>query len=218
MNFVSHERHYEVDEHGVINQTDPKPFIYDKEYSRIYDTPEYQQQSDILQALRLGFVKGCHGKRIRSLLDCGYGNGAFMKFAKQHIPYVYGLDVTNTPIQDCYIVPEFINADVITFFDSLEHIHDLSFLKSLNCETIIISLPYCHFIVQGKDWFDNNYKHRKPDEHLHHFNEYSLSNVMAANGFEKIAVSAHEDIVRKPKDTLQNILSMAFTKTNRRKK
>lgn len=215
MNFVSHERHYTIDEYGVIHQTDSKPFKYDDNYCLIYDTPEYQKQSDILQSLRLGFVAGCHGKRIRSILDYGYGNGAFMKFVKQYVPYVYGFDVTKMPIKDCYILPEFVNADVITFWDSLEHILDLSFLKNLVCQTVVISLPYCHFHTQGKEWFDKEYKHRKPDEHLHHFNEFSLSNIMAANGFKQIAVSGHEDIVRKPKDTLQNILSMAFTKNGK---
>jgi hypothetical protein len=214
MKFTSHSRHYEIDQFGVIHQTDCKPFIYDEKYCSTYDTPEYQRQSDLLQALRLGFVQAAHGKRITSILDSGYGNGAFMKFSKQHIPYVMGFDLTNIDVHGCYIMPYIVKTDVITFWDCFEHIPDLSFIKDLQQETICISLPYCHFHRQGKEWFDNNYKHRKPDEHLHHFNEFSLSNLMQHYGWKCVAVSGHEDIVRKSTHGLQNILSMAFKRKN----
>lgn len=210
MKFESHGRKYEVDQFGVIVQTDHKPFVYDPQYASTYDTEAYQRESEKLQALRLGFVMGAHGKRITSLMDIGYGNGAFMKFAKQQIPFVYGYDVTGVFVESCYIMPEVVKANVITFWDVLEHFSDLSFLKELPTETICVSLPYCHFLTEGKEWFDHHYHHRKPDEHIRHFNEFSLSAMMEHYGWKTVAVSGHEDIVRKSKHGLQNILSMAF--------
>ena len=209
MKFTSHGRRYEIDQFGVVNQIDAKPYVYDDKYCATYDTEEYRRQSDLLQALRFGFIQAAHGKRIQSVLDCGYGNGAFMQFAKQHVPFVYGVDVTGINIENCYIMPEFVKADVYTFWDAFEHIPDLSFIRDVHCETVVISLPYCHMLTQGKDWFDN-YKHRKPDEHLHHFNEFSLGNLMLNYGWKRVAVSGHEDIVRVSGHGLQNILTMAF--------
>lgn len=212
MKFTSHNRQYETDRFGVIVQTDHRPYVYDANYSATYDTEAYRRESEKLQALRLGFVLAAHGKRVKTLLDAGYGNGAFMLFAKQHIPYVYGSDVTGVMVDGCYILPEFVKADVLTMWDVLEHFPDLSFVKDLPYETICLSLPYCHVMTEGVQWFDTCYKHRKPDEHIRHFNEFSLSAMMDSYGWETIAVSGHEDIVRRSEHGLQNILSMAFKK------
>lgn len=214
MKFTSHGRKYEVDRFGVINQLDPKPYVYDAQYVSTYDTEEYRRQSDILQALRLGFVQAAHGRPVELLLDYGYGNGAFMKFAKQVIPTVMGYDLTDVLVDGCFVMPRIMNADVITFWDALEHIPDLSFLRDLQAETIVISLPYCHFHTEGLEWFNNKYKHRKPDEHLHHFNEFSLANLMSFYGWEKVAVAGQEDIVRVSAHGMQNILSMSFKRLN----
>jgi len=210
MKFTAKGRHYEIDNLGVINQTDHHPYKYNDDYAAIYDRPEYTRQSEILQAMRLGFACAAHSKEIISLSDCGYGNGAFIKFAKQYIRYVYGFDVTGVPVDGCYIVPELVKSDVLCFWDTLEHIPDLSFLKDLPHETICISLPYCHLITEGKEWFANEYKHFKPDEHVHHFTPHSLANLMNFYGWKETARSGHEDIVRKSTHGLQNILSMAF--------
>lgn len=210
MKFTSHGRQYELDRYGVITQTDHRPYRYDAEYSATYDTDAYRKGSDILQALRLGFVIAAHGKPVSSILDAGYGNGAFMLFAKRSISHVYGHDVTGVMVPKCYIMPEFVKADVGTFWDVLEHFPNLDFVKDLQFETICLSLPYCHFHTEGKSWFDNEYPHRKPDEHIRHFNEFSLSMLMDSYGWKTVAVSGHEDIIRQSKHGLQNILSMAF--------
>lgn len=210
MKFESHGRKYEVDQYGVIVQVDHRPYVYDAAYSAIYDTEAYRQQSDILQAMRMGFVHAAHGGPINSLIDIGYGNGAFINFAKQHIPYVYGHDITGVDITGALIVPDMVKADVACFWDVLEHFPEISFVRNLPYDTICISLPYCHFLTRGKDWFDNEYPHRKPDEHIRHFNEHSLRVMMDALGWRMVAVSGHEEIVRKSKHGLQNILSAAF--------
>jgi hypothetical protein len=210
MKFTSHNRTYEVDRYGVIVQTDHRPYVYDPQYSSTYDKPEYVRGSDLLQAMRYGFVCSAHGRPMTSIMDVGYGNGAFINFVKQQIRWVYGHDVTGVPLDGAYVMPEIVKADVITMWDVLEHFPNVDFVKDLPCETLVISLPYCHFITEGKEWFDNQYPHRKPDEHIRHFNAISLTALMSSYGWKTVALSSHEDIVRKSKHGQQNILSMAF--------
>jgi hypothetical protein len=217
--FNSLGEQYGIDQYGVIHQLDPKPFTYDAKYVSTYDTPEYQRQSDILQALRLGFVLAAHGNLINSLCDFGYGNGAFLKFIKDQVPDRYGIDVTGIKIDGCTIdtldfetytmIPK---TDVMTFWDALEHVPDPTFVRGLECETVAISLPWCHYRTLGKNWFDTTYYHRKPNEHLHHFDAPALKEFMKSMGWRMVAVSRHEDIVRVSKTTpgMANILTMAF--------
>jgi hypothetical protein len=210
MIFFSHGFKYSVDQFGVIHQICPEPYTYNEQYTATYDTESYKAQSDLLQALRLGFTIAAHGTRPTSILDYGYGNGAFMKFARQQIDKVTGLDVTGRKIEGCEITETLRPVDVITFWDCLEHIEDMSFVRFLPCHTVVVSLPYCHYFTEGQAWFDNEYKHRKPNEHLHHFDQQSLATFMAVNGWHRTATSTHEDIVRKSTHGKPNILSMAF--------
>jgi hypothetical protein len=231
MNFTAKGRKYAIDKFGVITQQDHRPFVYDPNYSAIYDSEQYKRGSDLLQALRAGFACASHGRPINSLMDVGYGNAAFINFIKKKtietvmstkcgyltsidesglVPYVYGHDITGVPLDGAYLMPEFVKADVYTFWDVLEHFPDCSFLKDLPTETICISLPYCHFHTEGLDWFENKYHHLKPDEHIRHFNPWSLTAFMNQYGWKAVAESGHEDIVRKGNSGLQNILSMGF--------
>ena len=208
MKFEIDDINYEITPDGVIHQMNPKPFVYDESYVGCYDRPEYQKQTEILQAMRLAFATAVHGRPIRSLLDFGYGQGDFMKFARKQVNMVYGYDLTRVHVDDCMIISKFIPVDVISFNDALEHVTDLDFVKDLPCETIIISLPNCQYHLKGKDWFRDWY-HRKPSEHLHFFDEQSLKNFMSNMGWEHKATSRQEDIVRKRGDEW-NILTAGF--------
>lgn len=209
MTFTAHNRKYEIDKFGVITQTDHRPFMYDPEYSAIYDKEQYRRGSELLQALRLGFALGSHGSPIRSLMDVGYGNAAFINFIKTHVPFVYGHDITGVPLDGAYLMPELVKADVYCFWDVLEHFPDCSFLQELACETICVSLPYCHYHTEGLGWLED-WHHLKPDEHIRHFNPWSLTAFMNQYGWKVVSESDHENIIRKGENGLQNILSMSF--------
>lgn len=207
--FTSHGRAYGIDQFGVIHQLDAKPYAYDENYVATYDTEAYRRDSDKLQALRLGFIIGAHGHIPHSICDVGYGNGAFLK-AAEIIPVRYGKDVTGLQVEGVEITDKYPPTDVITFHDCLEHIPDLSFVKDLQCKTLVVSLPWCHYVSGGQIWFDGLYKHRKPDEHLHHFSHLSLSDFMESMGWKHVAHCNYEDIVRKSPGNWHNILTMAF--------
>lgn len=207
--FTSHGYDYAVLDNGVIEQIAPEPFVYDSKYVATYDTPDYVRGNETLQALRYGFVCGAHGVTPDSLLDIGCANGAFVKFAQQHTD-AKGYDITGELVPGIIVVAKLQPAAVWTFWDVLEHIHKPDFLHDAPCDTICVSLPYCHLDTQDLSWFHNKYKHRKPNEHVRHFNPASLCSFMLQYGWNSVAMSTHEDIVRKSTHGLENILSMAF--------
>jgi hypothetical protein len=196
---------------GVIAQIDREEFRYGFDYSNAYNNlGELGMQ---MAYLRLGYFMGVVNENIDSLLDVGYGNGDFLKAATNYIPNCYGNDVENN-----YPLPsnvEYVNSiygrhyTLITMFDVLEHLPDIYSINKLQCDYLYVSLPWCHYFSDG--WFDK-WKHRKPNEHLYHFNDTSLCNFMDEVGFECIAISNIEDCIRKPVDENKNILSGIFKK------
>ena len=99
---------------------------------------------------------------------------------------------------------------MITFFDSLEHFEDIEFVKDLKCSYICISVPECHYY--DDEWFEN-WKHRRPNEHLWHFNHGSLVKFMYRMGYILISGSNIEDTIRKNNKEESNILTCIFAKT-----
>jgi len=210
--FTSHGHTYEIEESGAVHQTDAQPFIYDKKYTETYNTPEYLRESELLQVLRYAYCTLAFRGRITSLLDVGYGAGQFMRFARKYTPLVYGYDVTGVQVEDCKIL-DFMDAavDVVTFWDVWEHMEDHSFARDLKCNTLVISLPYCHIHTEGVEWFSNGYKHRKKNEHVYHHNPQSLENELRSLGWNLLNMPDYfEDVVRKSTHGLQNIHSAAF--------
>lgn len=203
---------YKVTQDNVIEQINKAPFKYDEEYS---DTRYsiFSDRGNILN-LRLGYVVGSIGKIPASLMDVGYGNGDFLEACKPLIPMLYGNDIPPAyPLKEGFIFVDNIleqEAEVITFFDSLEHFHNIEWVKDLKCKYVVISLPWCY---SGLDdaWF-TTWKHRKPDEHIFHFNEKSLQAFMKRQGYELINYCNIEDKVRVDSDLTPNILTGCFKK------
>ena len=205
---------YEVLPSGIIKQLKifNQLMVYNEEYIHTYE--KYGEMSINLSYLRLGNIVGTIGFKPSNILDVGYGSGDFLKtiFMSNILPF--GSDISG------YTVPEgskFIEwsdvfnqrFEVITFFDSLEHFEDISFVSKLKCNYVVVSLPECHADMKGEEWF-KDWKHRKPDEHLWHFNRYSLQNFMEKNGFKCVGYNNVEDLIRKPVDSLPNIITGIF--------
>jgi hypothetical protein len=204
-------QNYNIDEDGVIHQIEHAPFVYDTEYvdSRYAGLPLL---TDEMSHLRLGFIQGAVPTPITSILDVGYGTGDFLKLCLKKIDQCFGNDLFSDRLPTgCKFVEDLTehHYDIITFFDSLEHFEDISFVKDLKCNYIAISVPWCHY--PNDEWFEN-WKHRRTDEHLHHFNLDSLTNFMKRSGFEILNHDNIEDIIRKPTDSLPNILTAVFRK------
>lgn len=203
-------KNYAKNEDGIIYQVNRELFKYDEFYLK-----HYENMGSLLQPtsmLRLGYIIGSVGKIPTSLLDVGYGNAAFLNSSRPLIPKLYGNDVARQLLPDGVEYVENImeeKYDVITFFDSLEHMEDIEFVKNLKCNYICISLPWCHYF--NDEWFES-WKHRKPDEHLWHFNKESLTKFMTRMSYETIDICNLEDATRDNGEKYENILTGIFKK------
>lgn len=202
-------QNYEIDENGVIKQVRyfKTPQKYDETYvNERYNT--YGIKGTLMSYLRLGFINACLGEYPLSILDVGYGNGDFLNACKEVIPNCYGKDISNYKLPKGCESGDFDREyDVVTFFDSLEHFEDIYFVKDINTKYICISVPNCHNF--SDEWFFN-WKHRRPDEHLWHFNEISLIAFFDKCGYDLIRTSTLEDIIRKNDKDESNILTGFF--------
>ena len=173
---------------------------------------KYGELPTYMGYLRLGNIVGSLGKIPDSILDVGYGDGSFLKVCQNIVPRCYGYDISTYPVPEgCIQVTDLTESfyDVITFFDSLEHFEDIDFVKDLKCNYTCISVPYCHY--KDDEWF-RNWKHRRPNEHLWHFDQTSLTNFMIRMGYELVSGSNIEDTIRKNKENEFNILTCVFKK------
>jgi hypothetical protein len=203
---------YEVLENGIIKQKNIKKIEYNYDYSNKYNS--YGEKSNYLSYLRLGVLIGSLNNIPKSILDVGYGNGSFLQCAKNTIDNCYGFDISDYPTPEGVSKEKSIfdkHFEVICFFDSLEHFDDIKIIDKLKCDYIFISVPWCHYV--SDEWFLNWY-HRRPNEHLWHFNDKSLVKFFEENGFEKIYLGNFEDTVRKNSSCngYSNILSAVFKK------
>ena len=206
---------YETLDTGVIKQIKVEKIPYNFEYSNKYN--DYGEKSNYLSYLRFGVLIAVLNKIPDSIVDIGYGNGDFLRVCKNaNIKNVYGCDISDYPVPNGCIkidISEIKNSDVVCFFDSLEHFDDINVIKNMETEYIFISVPYCH--NYNDKWFLKWY-HRRPNEHLWHFNDKSLIETFKNNGYECIYTSNFEDIIRKNESSKNypNILSCVFKKVN----
>lgn len=216
---------YVVDDFGTVHQVNPQAYEYDKEYISTYAKPEYREASRRLSAMRYGFVCGAAGYPPQRLLDYGYGDGSFLSWAVQdkRIHAAMGYDITGLPVPEgCLQVTaegrHNHKWDAVTFWDVLEHVPNPDkVISELNADLIVISLPHCHFGMTMEkagfdvalEWFDN-WKHRKPHEHIHHYSMTSIAIWMESLGYRWEGANNMEDIVRTPVDGYRNILTTIF--------
>jgi len=200
-------------QNGIIKQNNffVKKKKYDVEYVDVrYNT--YGEKNVQISFLRLGYIIGSLGKIPSSILDVGYGNANFITACSKIISNCYGNDVSNYPLPDSIKFVDNIykeHYDVVTFFDVLEHFENIYDIKNLKCNYIVISVPWCHY--HSDKWFVD-WKHRRPDEHLWHFNEKSIVNFFNEIGFTCVNKTNIEDTIRKPTDEHSNILTCTFKK------
>ena len=187
---------YKKNYHGVIQQIEYTKTVYDQKYVDVrYNN--YGEMTNYMSHLRLGYIVGSIGKIPNSILDVGYGNGSFLETSSSIIPNCFGYDVSGVKLSEKIEIVDNLfsqHYEVITFFDSLEHCEDIYFLDKLNCDYVCISVPWCHNF--SDEWFEN-WKHRRPDEHLHHFDQQALKNFVESQGFVAINSINIEDSIRK---------------------
>lgn len=201
---------YYVDEFGIIHQKETTPFF--RVYAHDYNS--HGVKSNYISYLRLGYIFGTiqNAKDCTSILDVGFGNGDFLRASQNCFDVCAGNDLIYDYLPEGCVKQEDITKkyyDIITFYDSLEHFNDINIIKELNCRYIIVSVPNCKN-GENDSWFES-WKHRKPNEHLHHFNKNSLSAFMKHSGYKVLNTSYVEDVIRKSSES-ENILTIACEK------
>jgi len=193
-----------------INRTGPGP-EYAVEYCNYYNNIP----SDEMSKIRFDTVYKYVG-HFKSICDFGYGNGSFIQHAYARGYDAYAYDISDYPVPRGVIKVDDIDeleVDVITFFDSIEHIEDVdlvSFLNKKKAKYFVISLPWFHEFL-GPEWFEN-WKHRKPNEHFHHFDVHGLIGLLTDADCSIIHIGNEEDKIRKPVDKWPNILTVVAKK------
>jgi hypothetical protein len=204
---------YEILENGLIKQLEFISKIQEYNFQYVDERyNKYGEKGPQMAGLRFGYLLGILGFTPESILDVGFGNGDFLKVCKQGVDKCYGNDISEYPLPNGVEFVKDITEnfyDVISMFDVLEHFEDISFVKNLKCNYMYISLPWCHNF--SDEWFEN-WKHRRPDEHLWHFNQKSIEKFFNEMGFDMVVYSDIEDTIRKPSDEHPNILTCIFKK------
>lgn len=189
---------------------------YNTDYSSVYNT---YHLTDHLSKLRYNTILESVGP-FQSVCDFGYGNGSFLNYCHSQHKTCYGYDISGYPLQDGIMQItdselDTLNYDVITFFDSLEHlpIQNLThFLKTKHAKHYCISVPWFHESLDSV-WF-SNWKHRRENEHLHHFDSSGLIKLLVDVGCSIKYIGNFEDKIRTPCDVYPNILTVIATKIN----
>jgi hypothetical protein len=203
---------YKMIEPGHWFQIEPTDEImkYDQKYMEYYTKMDFSMS-------KLRFDLLSKYVQFDSVCDFGYGDGSFLKYSWDHGKKCFGHDISDypLPVDDIKFVKDVkdVDVDVVTFFDSIEHIPEENvheFLGSLKTKYIMISLPWFHERM-GAEWF-RTWKHRKENEHFHHFDSHGLITLVHKAGFVPIHICNHEDEIRKSVSYLPNILTMIARK------
>ena len=204
---------YNIDSNDIISQIDPELFDYNIDYV------DYEKNKKIPKSaleefarFRVGLIYMFMGKFPSSITDFGYGDGSFLRACENIIETRTGYDIIPSDVPEGCIKSNYDGEkELLTFFDSIEHVHDLSFLENISANNVIISVPWCHFRKLGESWF-SSWLHRKPHEHIHHFDEISLLNLMSMYGYTMLRYGNFEDCIRIPATGEFNILTAHFKK------
>jgi methyltransferase family protein len=192
-NYVTHPKY------DVLCQVERVPFNYDDSYIQTrYDV----LGEEILQSmakLRYDLIVNTIGRRPSSILDIGYGTAKFLLYAEQQGVDIRGYDVNPTsrlPLsQRVSSIGEGVY-DVITFYDSIEHVEDIgNEIMSLAPHNYVVITVPCYHEDMPDSWF-RNWKHRRPDQHFWHFSPSSLIHFMTLYGYKLLYMGNPEDAIR----------------------
>lgn len=152
---------------------------YDEDYFEKYVRYANTEMGLALNDARLALVsKWCSEG---SLVDVGIGSGQFVSVAGS-----YGFDINPMAIEllnanNIMLDPHFEDIDCATFWDSLEHIAEISEILFHVKKFAFVSIP----IFRGLDHVLSS-KHFRRDEHCWYFTASGFKKFMEAHGFDVV--------------------------------
>jgi hypothetical protein len=159
---------------------------YDEQYWQKYLAMEQTDIGKTLNQARVNMVKEYDWNEI---IDIGIGSGAFIK----EFSNAYGFDINPNAIEwlkknNKWKEPS--NVDAMSFWDSLEHIHNPTELLGNIKKYAFVSCP----IYTDKDHILRS-KHFRPDEHCWYWTYEGLIKFMSNFGFYLLEYSNIETLI-----------------------
>lgn len=145
-----------------------------------------------ITAFRLEFVLKYAGSNV-SVCDVGIGCGDFLDAMRRFVLRAVGYDVNDAALdwlaeRRLYADPYISRVDVMTFWDSLEHIPNFDLILQNCMQWAFISMPI--YLDLHDDVLSS--KHYRKDEHFWYFTHIGLVETMYQLGFSFVASSNKE--------------------------
>lgn len=188
---------------GYKQQDKIKKFNYDKKYIKngYGNNPTLE-----MSYIRLCFIY--QYLKTGRILDIGYGDGEFIRQSIDRGYDAYGFDVHTEKFNVPTINYLAGNWDIVTMFDSFEHMHDINEPIKLRPRYFFITVPHVQENMAENEFMA--WRHYKPDEHLHYFTPVALKKFFAKNQYKCIENTNIEDIIRKSRKYNINTMTFVF--------
>jgi len=178
---------------GVAYQKDvTEKFEYGDAYFEHYKRLEGTEVATRLNAGRCALLAR-HAAPEATVLDIGAGSGTFVRTALRWGFDAKGFDVIPRTVAELKREKLFASDadgfDVVTFWDSLEHIDDPeTVLRRINKNAmVLVAIPIIEDLTKIRES-----KHYKPGEHLFYCTDAGFVDWMALHGFRLLERSTHE--------------------------
>jgi len=170
---------------GVLRCGEEERISYDKKYLDTYLQYENTPIGQSITSYRVNLLLRNLSEIHLPVLDVGIGSGHFIRECLKHKINVDGADVNPVALEwlkKCGMLEKHnVRYDVLTFWDSLEHLDDpKEFIQDHHSpKHIFVSIPIFHNKYTVKDS-----RHYKPGEHIYYFTQTGLINWFYSLGYE----------------------------------
>jgi hypothetical protein len=157
---------------------------YDAEYFARYQAMKYTEIGLKLNVARINLV---NKYTQADVLDIGIGNGAFVESRENTCGHDINPHAVEWLVNNKRYRHPFRGASSLTFWDSLEHIHNPTLIMQGAREYVFVSCP----IYKSLDHLLTS-KHYRKDEHCHYWTHQGLLTFMDYFGFECVEHNSME--------------------------
>ena len=181
----------------AFNALSDREHVYDDDYFAKYEVMAESEIGAALNAFRAALVSRHAPTETQStctLLDVGIGDGAFLRSVERFAwLQPFGCDIN--PAGVAYLIEHGqlgsfeapASYDVVTFWDSLEHLRDPRPALAAARQIALVSIPIFtdaeHAVTS---------RHFRPDEHFWYFTRHAFIEFAKQEGFEVLDVLATE--------------------------
>jgi len=187
--FIKVNGMYVCEQDGLYADPKVTSFSYSDDYILRYELLKKIKKSDEICRARWEFLARNVSFVAKNLLDYGCGASAFSDWWREKYPKIFKYDpyfFRNHSFLD-------VDIDIMTLWDSLEHISKLDILPLINAKHVFMTLPVIDDVKDITMW-----KHYAPYEHLWYFTTDALTKLFGGWGYKLMETSTFEAKYRSP--------------------